>query len=72
MKEGSYSQHFDFGDFPKEGKRSQRTEQQNPFRSRPLSGEEREAHREAFRQKFAAKTPEELKEQRRKKQAENR
>ena len=70
MKEGSYSQRFDFGNFTKGGKRSQRTEQSPPFQKQSHSKEKQEAHRERAYHSRAGMTPDEQEEQRRKKQAE--
>lgn len=70
MKEGSYSQRIDFGDFTKGGKRSQRTEQSPPFQRQSQSKEEQEARREEGRQHRTGMTPEEREDQRQKKQAE--
>src|SRR5688572_31858149 len=70
MKEGSYSQRFDFGNFTKGGKRSQRTEQSPPFQKQFHSKEKQEAHRERAYHSRAGMTPDEQVEQRRKKQAE--
>jgi hypothetical protein len=69
MKEGSYSQRIDFGDFTKGGSR-QRTEQAPPFQRQTHSKEEEEAHRERAYHSRAGMTPEEQEEQRLKKQAE--
>jgi hypothetical protein len=70
MKEGSYSQRTDFGDFTKGGKRRQRTEQAPPFQRQSHSKEEQESHRERVHQTRTGMTPDEQEEQRRKKQAE--
>jgi hypothetical protein len=70
MKEGSYSQRIDFGDFTKGGKRRQRTEQAPPFQRQSHSKEEQEARRERVHQTRTGMTPDEQAEQRRKQQAE--
>jgi hypothetical protein len=70
MKEGSYSQRFDFGDFTKGGKRSQRTDQSPPFQRQSQSKEAQEARWERVRQNRTGMTPKEQEEQREKKQAE--
>ena len=69
MKEG-YSQRFDFGDFTKGGRRSQRTEQAPPFQRQAHSEEEQEAHRERVHHSRPGITPDEQEEQRLKKEAE--
>ena len=69
MKEGSYSQRIDFGDFTKGGKHSQRPEQSPPFQRQSHTKEEQEAHRERVHHKRAGMTSEEQAELRREKQA---
>jgi hypothetical protein len=68
MKEGSYSQRIDFGDFTKGGKRRQRTYQFPPFQRQSHSKDEQGARREEGRQYHTGMTPDEQEEHRRKQQ----